>query len=97
MIIVYVTKPIGKVIGEFEIAEILEDNPTSIWERTKNHFGINKKDYEEYFGDKQRGFAISIKNTIPYQTPLKLKELNSKIKCAPQSFMYMKSELEYGV
>lgn len=25
MIVVYVTKPVGKVVGEFEIAEILEE------------------------------------------------------------------------
>lgn len=42
-IVVYVTKPVGKVIGEFEIAEILEDNPMIIWEKTKKYSGISKK------------------------------------------------------
>ena len=88
-IIVYVTKPIGKVIGEFEIAEIIEDNPITIWEETKRYSGINKKDYLEYFKDNEKGYAISIKNTVVYQRPLELKELNSSIKSAPQSFMYI--------
>lgn len=88
-IIVYVTKPVGKVVGEFEIAEILEDNPIDIWERTKQYSGISKRDYMKYFQDKKTGFAISIKNTTIYKQPLELKELSSAIKSAPQSFMYV--------
>lgn len=97
MVVVYATKPIGKVIGEFEIAEILEDVPNVIWEQTKKHSGIEEKDYIEYFRDNEKGFALSIKNTITYQKPLELNQFNPKIKCAPQSFMYIKGELEYGI
>lgn len=88
-IIVYSTMPVGKVVGEFEIDEIIEDSPKSIWTKTKKYSGIDKKDYTEYFSDKKTGFAISIKNTIVYKTPLDLKELDPNIKCAPQSFMYI--------
>lgn len=88
-IIVYVTKPVGMVMGEFEIAEILEDSPMAIWEKTKEYSGITKKDYMEYFEGNERGFAISIKNTTVYQKPLELRELNPIIKSAPQSFMYI--------
>lgn len=88
-IIVYSTMPVGKVIGEFEINEIIEGSPISIWTKTKEYSGINKKNYTEYFRDKKTGFAISIKNVTVYKTPLDLKELNPNIKCAPQSFMYI--------
>ena len=43
-IVVYVTKPVGKVIGEFKIDEILEDTPNVIWKKTKSYSGIEKKD-----------------------------------------------------
>lgn len=89
VVIVYVTKPVGKVVGEFEIGEIIEDNPMIIWEHTKKYSGINKDDYIDYFGGNEKGFAISIKNTTIYKTPLDLNELNPKIKVAPQSFMYI--------
>lgn len=88
-IVVYVTKPVGKVIGEFEIAEILEGDPIDIWEKTKKHSGITKKDYIEYFEGNEKGYAISIKNYVVYKKPLELKELNSAIKSAPQSFIYI--------
>ncbi|HHV26332.1 ASCH domain-containing protein [Anaerosalibacter bizertensis] len=88
-VIVYATKPVGKVIGEFEIAEILEGDPITIWEKTKKYSGIDKKSYIEYFKDNKKGFALSIKNTTIYQEPLDLYEVDPKIKIAPQSFMYI--------
>lgn len=88
-IVVYATKPVGKVIGEFEVAEIIEGDPVTIWEQTKKYSGINKKDYTKYFRDHKKGFALFIKNTVIYQEPLELYELDPKIKTAPQSFMYI--------
>ena len=88
-IIVYVTKPIGKVVGEFKIDKILEDTPNAIWEKTKLYSGIKERDYMEYFGERERGFAIGIKHTKIYDKPLDLKEINPEIKSAPQSFMYV--------
>ncbi len=88
-VIVYATKPVGKVIGEFKIDSIMEDNPINIWEKTKLYSGIDKNVYTEYFAGREKGFAISIKKTRIYKKPLELEELNFNIKCAPQSFMYI--------
>ena len=88
-IIVYVTKPVGKVIGEFEINNIMEGNPKEIWEETKHYAGIKKKDYLEYFKEREKGFAIGIKNVEVYDTPLNLIDLTPPVKAAPQSFMYL--------
>ena len=30
-VIIYATMPIGKVIGEFEIAELISDSPSRLW------------------------------------------------------------------
>lgn len=88
-VIVYATKPIGKVIGEFQIDEILEDNPKILWEKTKSYSGICKKDYMEYFKERNKGFAIAIKSTEVYKKPLNLTDLNPNIKVPPQSFRYV--------
>lgn len=88
-IIVYVTKPVGKVIGEFKIDKIIEDNPNTIWEKTKLYSGIEETDYKEYFKERDKGFAIGIKCTQVYDEPLNLIDINPKIKSAPQSFMYV--------
>lgn len=88
-VIIYATKPIGKVVGEFEINEIIKENPLILWERTKKYSGILKKDYMEYFKEKENAFAIGIKNTKIYEKPLELTDINPNIKYAPQSFMYI--------
>ncbi|HZJ76221.1 MAG TPA: ASCH domain-containing protein [Oscillospiraceae bacterium] len=89
-IIVYVTKPVGRVVGEFEIAEIIEDNPMAIWQKTKQYSGISQKEYFKYFEGNEKGFAISIQNITTYQKPLTLRELNPNIKSPPQSFAYIR-------
>ncbi|SFU78374.1 Predicted transcriptional regulator, contains an HTH and PUA-like domains [Clostridium sp. DSM 8431] len=89
-IVVYVTKPVGKVIGEFKIDNIIKGNPKDIWKETKKYSGIKKKDYMEYFKERKNGFAICIKNVEVYENPLNLIDLTPPIKSAPQSFRYIK-------
>ncbi|EMF0283471.1 ASCH domain-containing protein, partial [Enterococcus hirae] len=85
-IIVYATKPYGKVVGEFEIEDIIVDNPKNIWKETKHVSGITKQFFYDYFEGRDKGFAIGIKKFVEYDTPLDLVSLNSNIKVAPQSF-----------
>lgn len=88
-VIVYATKPVGKVIGEFEIDDVLKGNPNSIWEQTKLYAGIDEIAYTEYFSKKETGFAIVIKKAKMYKKPLELIDLNPNIKNPPQSFRYI--------
>ncbi len=39
-VVVYATMPVGKIIGEFGIKQILKDNPEQIWQKTKKYSGI---------------------------------------------------------
>ncbi|MEJ9303085.1 ASCH domain-containing protein [Priestia megaterium] len=87
-IVVYATKPYGKVVGEFEIEDILVDNPENIWKITKEYSGITKSYFNEYFQDKPKGFAIQIKEFKKYEIPLDLYEFDNNLKVAPQSFCY---------
>lgn len=41
-VVVYATKPYGKVVGEFEIEDIIMDNPKNIWKQTKEYSGDRK-------------------------------------------------------
>ena len=85
-IIVYASSPTKKVIGEFEIEEILTDNLANLWEETKSFSGITEEFYYKYFTNKQKGFAIKIKNTKKYLEPKCLKD-DFKV-LPPQSFVY---------
>ena len=86
-VVVYASSPLQKVIGEFEIDLIINDELGSLWQQTKQYAGIEESFFYEYFANKQEGFAIKIKKPKRYKKPLCLKEDFNLI--PPQSFMYL--------
>lgn len=87
-IIIYCSAPISKIVGEFEIEEIIYKDLNLLWELTKNDSGISSSYFYKYFDKKEKGFAFKIKSFKKYDVQKKITELNSKIKYAPQSFIY---------
>ena len=87
-ILVYSTMPVGMVIGEFQIDEILSKNPSDLWNETRLYAGVKKDFYDSYFSGRELGYAIKVKKINQYETPRKLKTLG--VKQAPQSFLYIK-------
>ena len=86
-IIVYASNPIRRVIGEFDIGEILHEEPELLWIQTCSHAGITKARFIEYFRNQPKGYAIGIRRVRKYQTPLLLADL--KLPLPPQSFKYL--------
>jgi predicted transcriptional regulator len=87
-ILVYSSSPVQKVIGEFEIDRIYNENLSALWERTKENSGITEDYFYEYFLNRDSGFAIKIKNKKKYKKALDLKkDFNLS---PPQSFAYLK-------
>lgn len=87
-VVIYATKPVGMVIGEFEIEDILQDKPTSIWRITKEFSGISHDFFSSYFSGRDKAFAIKVKNPVTYQDPVDLKSVVSN-GIPPQSFCYL--------
>jgi len=86
-VIVYVSQPIRKVVGEFYIEGIISDRLDRLWESTKDHAGISEKDYLRYFNGKSIGYAIKIEGVRKYTKPYCIKE-HWGIH-PPQSFLYL--------
>jgi predicted transcriptional regulator len=86
-IVVYASSPVQQVIGEFEIDSILNDVPQQLWNRTKEFSGISERFFFDYFGDKEKGYAIKIKHTTRYEKALSLKDDFNVV--PPQSFLYL--------
>lgn len=89
-VVVYATKPYGKVVGEFEIDSIKQNKPSELWKETKAYSGITRTFFNEYFKGRDTAFAIQIKEFVAYDEPLELQEFDEKIKVAPQSFCYVR-------
>jgi predicted transcriptional regulator len=88
---VYASKPIGLVIGEFEIEKVIAEEPNSLWNITKSASGISRKYFDEYFEGRQIAYAIKVSETQEYANPVTLMELFN-INRPPQSFMYVGAE-----
>lgn len=89
-VVIYATKPIGKLVGEFKIVQVLTGPPSSIWERTKNNAGIDKKFFDLYYEGKEQAVAIAVGEVKKYTTPKQLSELGMG-NTPPQSFRYIKT------
>lgn len=87
-IVVYASSPIQKVIGEFEIHQIIYEQLDCLWEETKHYAGIDEDFFYQYFAEKKTGYAIEIKNPKKYALPLCLREVFNLT--PPQSFLYLK-------
>ena len=86
-VVIYASAPIKRVVGEFEIDNILSDDVDVIWDRTQKYSGITKAYYQSYFHNRKRANAIQIGRIKKYDKARFLSDYN--IQHAPQSFRYI--------
>ena len=87
VVAVYASHLIMKVIGEFEIEDILCEGPLVLWQKTADKAGITFEEFLKYFANRKRGYAIKVGKVRTYSPPVTLTEL--VVSTAPQSFMYL--------
>lgn len=91
-VVIYSTKPVGMIVGEFDIGNILVGTPANIWDKTKKFSGVKEVFFDEYFGNRKKAVAIEVTSLKKYRKPIcpfaKLTNFT-----APQSFMYMTKEI----
>jgi predicted transcriptional regulator len=87
-IVVYVSSPVQKVVGEFEIDGVISDAPSNLWSTTRKNAGISKSFFDSYFDGRTIGHAIKIKKTKTYTKPKCLRE-DFNMSFAPQSYVYL--------
>jgi predicted transcriptional regulator len=91
VVLIYASSPVQKVVGEFEIEKVIVSEPEILWRKTKKYSGITKEYFDSYFTDKEKGFAIKIKNLKKYRKPKCLKA-DYNISSPPQSFLYLSKQ-----
>ena len=87
-VVVYASSPVQRVIGEFTIDTILNDDIDTIWEQTARYAGITRDFYLSYFAHKEKAYAIKIRKTKRYAKARRLSDYNLQV--APQSFAYLR-------
>ena len=87
-VVIYATLPVGKVVGEFEIAEFISQPPIYLWERTADSSGISATFFNAYFKGRDVAHAIKVGKVTKYNQYKDLVDiLPSGI--PPQSFCYI--------
>jgi len=87
-VIVYVTAPVGRIVGEFEVANVWQDTPASLWQKTKESAGITAQFFFEYFKGRNKAIAIEIAKPTLYAKEINPYKGNKKF-TPPQSFCYV--------
>ena len=93
-IIIYETKPVKKIVAEAEILEVLEMEPNELWKKTYKNSGTTKKFFDQYFENRSIAYAYKLGKIKVYEKPIELSDIG--IMNAPQSFMYLKNNIETG-
>lgn len=86
-IVLYVGRPVSKVLGEIEVDEPIEGTPDEIWSATGDFSGVSKEMLLLYCNDKKTVYAYPIKRVNMYDKPRRLQEYGKKY--PPQSFYYL--------
>lgn len=88
-VIIYATKPVGKVVAEFKVKSIHSKSPEQLWLETKDYAGINEDFFFQYFKDREIAHAFEVGELMVFEQPKELKEFISS-GVPPQSFCYIK-------
>lgn len=89
-VVVYATEPVGRVVAEFSVKNIVHLPLEELWRKTKRYAGISQADFIQYFDGLESGYAYSIEEVTVYEDGFDIVELN--VMTPPQSFCYLDSK-----
>ena len=87
-VVLYVSTPIQKVIGYFEISYLDEDSPRKLWSKYYRIGGILYDEFSKYFESSKKGLAIGIGKIRVFTYPKNLFSIDTEMR-APQSYLYL--------
>ena len=89
-VIIYSTAPSKKIVGYFELENIIKDSPLNLWNSCSDFAGIDEKDFFNYFLGISKGFALKIGHLELFENFVDTENLDDFR--APQSFKYIDDE-----
>jgi predicted transcriptional regulator len=93
-VLMYVTAPVRRVVGEFDVVSIISEPLPRLWRRTREYAGIDEALFYRYFDGLHRGFAIAIGQVRTYGSPFcPVEHLGLR---PPQSFVYLDAQKRLG-
>ncbi len=87
-ILIYSTSPVSKVVGYAKVKSIKDGPLTAMWNKYSVKFGVNKKEYFEYFEGCENAKAIEFECVYKFRRPFLVSDIASEM-TVPQSFCYI--------
>lgn len=91
-VVLYVTQPVGMIVGEFDVAGIITSTPDGLWQRTWEHAGISREFFDSYFEGRESAYAIEVADVRRFAAPIE-PGLAIENFTPPQSYMYVSDDL----
>lgn len=91
-VVIYSTAPVQRVVGWFQVGEIVVGPPEDLWRRFAEVSGLDQGEFDRYFADRDQGVAIRVEAPIRLGKPLEIKDLGI-LSSPPQSFCYLSDDI----
>ena len=92
-VVVYASRPVCRVIGEFNVDRVERGTPQEIWRKCSFLSGIERKDFFKYYENTTNAIALKIESPILYTKPLDISIFCDR---PPQSYCYIQdAQLRY--
>ena len=88
---IYSTAPIKRLVGEFQIGEVISGKPENVWRQCKKNGGVNKDEFFAYFDNTNIAYAMEIDKLRMFD-PLDPKDIFNEFN-PPQSFCYIERSI----
>lgn len=94
-VFLYSTVPEKKVVGLFQVREIVVASPRDLWEVVQDASGIDRQLFFRYFHLANTGYAIGVAAPVRLDSPIDPRAIHSGFR-PPQSFAYVKNTTRLG-
>ena len=91
LVIIYSSKPVGKIVGWFIVKNFRIGKPKDLWHSHESDGGVSKEEFDEYYKGERTGVCLEIKCVHRLDPPLDPFVRLNKF-TVPQSFRYLVEE-----
>ncbi|MHA1593742.1 MAG: DNA-binding protein [Candidatus Baldrarchaeia archaeon] len=92
-VIVYASGYVKAIIGEFRAGRKYTMSLDLLWDLVKDHAGITKTEFDQYFKGCNSGVALEVLNPIMYKEPIFLEKIREALEdpkwCPPVSYCFI--------
>jgi len=85
-VVIYSSSPLRRLLGTFEVGEVLEGTPEVLWGAVESKAGVDMGTFQKYFAGCSVGYAIEVRN------PRRLSPARLRFR-PPQSYLFLRDGL----